>query len=349
MPCEPSGACTLKELDADLKSSAAGCSQADVERILDIMGDVLDIFAVHGGAWALACLKEPGFEALAAFARDPDRLVWGGWAVLTLASMAADGPVRGAGYLPPDSLTLRADRLRATHPALREYARQCLREIAISLTEEHAAQLVGQAMSASTLADRSVGREIMRAFASRWFTIGESELSEYTQMIEGSGRSEPHYHKWFELHPQMLDPLALRVASMPKLRGVKEPDFVVQRFDDTYVVVELKRPDTPVLTQRNLLSSQVSHAIQQAQEYVRCLGMWPELLQEFPGIDRADRLVVAGLHEHFTPEQRAAVRSAELGSISLRLVGFDWLAQRARRVAANVLYSPPVSLRPQPA
>jgi hypothetical protein len=56
----------------------------------------------------------------------------------------------------------------------------------------------------------------------------------------------------------------------------------------------------------------------------------------FPNFEDPDCLVVTGLERALDDRQKAALRDANRHRHRLRTVGFDWLADRARTVAANI-------------
>ena len=56
----------------------------------------------------------------------------------------------------------------------------------------------------------------------------------------------------------------------------------------------------------------------------------------FPGFSDPDCLVVVGLESNLAAEQKEVLASLNGARHRVKVVGFDWLLQRAERVAKNV-------------
>ena len=116
-----------------------------------------------------------------------------------------------------------------------------------------------------------VARELFQALASRWLAVSQPVLSSYGKLLAGSPDDESAFQSFFERHPQLLDPLVAEVWSQPDLHGAKEPDFIIRRNDDTYVVVEIETPAKLLITEAGKLSAEATHAVTQALDYAEFL------------------------------------------------------------------------------
>lgn len=308
---------------------------------------IRETFNIFGGSWAVACEGEKGLETLAKLAQNEEPVVWGAEALRVLATIASVGTPPHPGSDCPAHVWGLASRTIAENAELQRSAKDHLRELAVRMPEERLLELMACGLRPLVKSPPSTEREIMQVLSGRWFAIGESIVREYEAMVSDETNGEEEYHQWFEEHPQMLDPLAIEVASKPSLRGVKEPDFVIRRFDDTYIVVELKKPSTRVLNRDKSLSAPITKAIQQSQTYAMRLARWGEAEKAFPRIDHVDRLIIAGKQEELDEDARKVVRETEENNLRLRLVGFDWVATRARAMCRNLSATPAVSKRTQ--
>ncbi len=61
--------------------------------------------------------------------------------------------------------------------------------------------------------------------------------------------------------------MAIKVWSQPDFHGAFEPDFVIQRVDGSYLIVEIETPCKTLVTNGNQLSAQVTAAEKQATDY----------------------------------------------------------------------------------
>jgi hypothetical protein len=85
------------------------------------------------------------------------------------------------------------------------------------------------------------------------------------------------------------------------------------------------------------LTADVTHAEQQATDYRSYLNQhFVDARLHFPNFNEPECLVIAGVERSLDAKQRAVLMNANRHRHGLRIVGFDWLADRARAVAANI-------------
>nr|WP_249794049.1 Shedu anti-phage system protein SduA domain-containing protein [Bradyrhizobium sp. BRP56] len=156
-------------------------------------------------------------------------------------------------------------------------------------------------------------------------------------MLTARANDEPAFQEFFCTYPQLLDPLAVQVWSQPDFHGAAEPDFVIRRADDSYLVVEIECPGKMLLTKGGQFSHETVHAEKQTLDYESFLSeRVVEARMHFPNYRRADCLAVIGLETALTTEQRQNLDRANGRRQNLRVVGFDWLLDRARTMISNI-------------
>lgn len=157
----------------------------------------------------------------------------------------------------------------------------------------------------------------------------EAAIGDLTTLIEFSDVSEDDFQKWFERHSVVFQVLGYR-RSIPHpefpLPGSSTliPDFIAQRPDGLWEIVELKRPDTAVLKnplRRTGFYSDMTGYVSQCLEYSeRCsdsqvaqsllktyeisVNAWPESTLIAGRSDGLDRLKVHGVLKRCTPKIR---------------------------------------------
>ena len=179
-------------------------------------------------------------------------------------------------------------------------------------------------------------RELFVALSSRWLTISQPLLLEYERLIQDYPSDEPKFQEFFTNHPQLLDPMAVEIWPHPNLRGAKIPDFVVRLFDNSYLIVEIETPSKLLVTQKNFIAATATQAISQAADYRRFINGMSDATMRFPGLDEIRCLVVVGLERGLSEVQRQTLITENSQRHSLRIVGFDWLADRAKSVQQNL-------------
>lgn len=225
-------------------------------------------------------------------------------------------------------------------PLLREAARSRLREYVLNIEdEEDAIGAVGsQLLSASLIPTIGPARELISALAIRHLAISRPVLKQYEELLARAKDDERALQAFFERHPQLLDPMAAAVWAKPNLAGAREPDFLIRRSDDTYLIVEIETPGKLLVTKENQLSAFATHAVAQISDYREFLLQRPQTISaHLPRFSDPEGLVVIGLEGRLSTLESAALDRDNRSRTRLRIVGFDWIARRAEAVARNVI------------
>lgn len=221
--------------------------------------------------------------------------------------------------------------------SIRTDARHALNDLILSLPTDDLLVPVSQSFMHLGLLSPDIAKELVVALGAKWLRFGPPALAEYRQLIAEKPNDEPSFQSFFCRFPQLLDPMAVQVWSQPDFHGALEPDFIVRRADDTYLVVEIECPNKLLMTKGGQLSGEATHAEKQAVDYESFLSeRVSEARLHFPNYSRADCLAVVGLQSGLTPEQRANLERANSRRQNVRIVGFDWLLERAKTVVSNV-------------
>lgn len=259
-------------------------------------------------------------------------------AALTLFSITAlDGTIS-----PPPSMTMvptsiqMAANAKVDSRILRSGASHALRTLILSLPTDDLMIPLSQSVM-HLMARQDVVETLVAALGVKWLRFGPPALDQYRRLICESPDDEPAFQAFFCRYPQLLDPMAVKVWSQPDFHGALEPDFVVRRADDSYLVVEIECPGKLLMTKGAQLSGEATHAEKQAVEYESFLS---ERVQEarthFPKYRRADCLVIIGTEAGLNPAQSEALERANQRRQNVRITGFDWLEARAQRLIENV-------------
>lgn len=131
--------------------------------------------------------------------------------------------------------------------------------------------------------------------------------------------------------------MATDIWPQPNLHGAREPDFVIRRSDNSYLVIEIETPAKQIVTQENQLAAPATHAVAQVTEYRRFIERLPNVQTHFPDLNDLSCLVVIGLEGALNGDQKQALQNDNQQRHALRVVGFDWLAERARAIQENVI------------
>ena len=260
---------------------------------------------------------------------------------LCLANLAAVA----AGSLPFMSFTTDEPLIRGVSLAVaqqenRDMARAELRDYVLGIADESdAISAVGTQLSRTGWGEAAgVAAELFGALAARNLVVSPGTLRAYENLMQSAPDNEPAFHDFFERHPQLLEPTVADVWSKPNLSGARQPDFVIRRMDDSYLIIEIESPGKPLMTNANQLSALATQAIAQATGYRAFLiERYPLARDHFPRFTDPDCLVVIGSEATLTAEQRNALQLDNRSRANLRVVGFDWIASRAHTIFRNVV------------
>ncbi|MFM9850224.1 MAG: Shedu anti-phage system protein SduA domain-containing protein [Hyphomicrobiaceae bacterium] len=289
-------------------------------------------------ASSLLVWGEAGVRALGEGARRSDSFTTYWLCSMLLASVAA-GRRLPSFFAPRDAkLKSTIEDSLASQPNLPEHCRAQLVSLVLSIdAEDDVAHYIGTAISNFGMSDALAAREVFAALSARWLAVSTPVLQRYEAMIRNTPDSEPKFQEFLTQHPQLLDPMVVTVWPQPNLFGAKFPDFVLRRIDDSYLIIEIETPAKRLITKDGNISSLAVHAERQVTDYQSYLGQRPiEVRASFPNFQEADCLVVCGLENKLSPKQKNALRDVNRTRHRVRLVGFDWLAERARSIAQNV-------------
>ncbi len=208
--------------------------------------------------------------------------------------------------------------------------------------DDDAASVVGFKLFTSQWFGGGLASVLFQAMSSRWLALSDPVLDQFTSLIEDRPNHEPAFQEFLERHPQLLDPMAVEVWARPSIHGAREPDFLLRRSDDSFLVVEIECPGKLLMTSANQLSAEATHAIGQANGYREFLSeRLPTIRGYISGFRAPDCMVVIGLERGLSDDQRRSLATDNDSRSHLRIVGFDWLIERARTVNSNVVEKPP--------
>lgn len=289
-------------------------------------------------AGVLLIWREAGVQALAdatASRLDKWNLRLG---IPLLARVAAGAVSEVCSSVRHDGLARLVNEL-TTAPGMAQACRRHLIQLVLSFeSDDEVAERIGGGFSFLLPSEVPATKELFAALSARWLAVSTPVLARYTTLVADRPNDEPAFQRFLGDHPQLLDPMAAQVWPQPDLFGSRFPDFVVRRTDGSYLVVEIECPGKLLVAGNGRLSADAAHAEQQALDYRSYLMEHvADARLHFPDFDDPDCLVVIGLEGVLEPRRKRALRDANRARHRLRIVGFDWLADRARAVSANIV------------
>ena len=217
-------------------------------------------------------------------------------------------------------------------------AEERLNRFILSLSDDDLFISLGTSFVTMLIDDSAALNKLLSAASLRSLAVGPPIINEYESLIKLHPHEESMFHTFFERNPLFLDPLAFRVWSKPDLHGKREPDFVIQRVDNSYLVVEIETPDKQLVTREGQIHSETTQAVAQAMDYRSfLLERFPQARATFPEFSAPYALVVIGLEYKLSEQQRAALRRENEHRSHLRISGFDALGRKASAITSNIV------------
>lgn len=308
----------------------------------DMYGGIrLNLLLKAPAAYCLLAWREEGFKALVETALEENTSKNFSRALQLLASLTTGSP-------PPQiiSFTKEPALIQAVEDAVGNWAdlatsaQQRLNELVMNISDDNDAALFsGISLMQLSMIEPSAVKHLTLALSLRWISVGPAILEAYEQLLFEQASNEPAFQVFFERNPLFLDPMAFEIWTQPDFHGKKEPDFVIQRSDNSYVVVEIEIPSKPLMTKGNQLSADATHAITQVLEYRSfLLERFSDASMTFPNFSVPTGLVVIGMDQSLNSEQLSALRRENEIRHSITIVGFDTLAAKAKAISQNMMY-----------
>jgi hypothetical protein len=220
-----------------------------------------------------------------------------------------------------------------------EKAGELLREYVLSFEDEgDLVAAIGLQIQKTSFSNPSLIEPLFHAMAGRWSAVSGPVLQEFGELLRDHAENESRFQEFFERNPLMIDPMALDVYPRPDIHGFREPDFLVRRTDNSFLVVEIETPAKSLMTKSNKLSAQATHAVAQVMDYEEFLtDRISSIRQHISAFRRPECLVVVGLESSLSAAQARSLRVDNESRNRVRVVGFDWLERRARSVRDNFI------------
>lgn len=187
--------------------------------------------------------------------------------------------------------------------------------------------------------NEDASEHVFAALIARWFNFSTTGLQAFSELINASGKPEIDFQNFLVSNPYILEPFHAQIWSKPKFGEDLIPDFLIRSMDNSYTVVEIEQADFPIMTKAGELSAKTTHAKRQAMDF-RDWAINNNLYasKKYPGIYRPYCLVVIGKESELNEMQAQRLKQENESTQGiLRIVGFDWLLNRAKSTLDNMV------------
>lgn len=176
----------------------------------------------------------------------------------------------------------------------------------------------------------------MRVTADASISVTATLLGRFADLIEAE-RPEADYQSFLQQYPVLLDPLAADVLPTAALGLEYRTDFVLRRHDGRYVVVEIEKPQDPLLTGRYDIAAPFTHALGQVLDFQHWIADNAAYAQKsFQDITTPSGLVVMGRRDRLDTRARAKLNAWQTNSRHVELATYDDLLRRGEALLQSL-------------
>lgn len=173
-------------------------------------------------------------------------------------------------------------------------------------------------------------RELLLALTESTIRLTPSLIEEFEALIEAEHREEV-YQAFLSDNPVFLDPLAAEVIPKQRLGLEHITDYAVRRHDGRWLLVEIEKPQAPIVTGQNDFTSHFTHGFGQVVDFQRWIEANAAYAQSLmPRIASPRGLLVIGRRSELDDEGLAKLRRFNANSSTIDVTTFDDLATNAR-------------------
>lgn len=225
-----------------------------------------------------------------------------------------------------------------TTDELIETAKKILIEV-IQVVEKERAFPMGIINNIGFGVNEAAQEHVFAALMARWFNFSPVGLDNYQKILASETTTETEVHNFLKAAPYILEPFHAQIWSKPRFGEKLVPDFLIRSMDDNYTIVEIEQPSFSILTKSGELSAKTTHAKRQALDFRDwVVNNRLYAAQTYKNIYRPFCLVVIGVESQLDEMQIQRLRQENESTQGLlKIVGFDWLYQRARSTIDNIV------------
>lgn len=185
--------------------------------------------------------------------------------------------------------------------------------------------------------EHQIVESIYDAFTAGSIRISKRLIHQFESLIQQE-RPEEEYQQFLQAHPVFLDPLAATVIAKQRLGVEFVTDFVLNRHDGKYILVEIEKPHDTIFTQQDDFSAKFTHAFGQVLDFQQWIDTHGEYARSLlPGISSPRGLLVMGLRSKLTQRHIEKLHRFSLNAAMVNVLTFDDLVENSRNLYRSIV------------
>ncbi len=175
--------------------------------------------------------------------------------------------------------------------------------------------------------------------------LNSSLIRKFELLLDTTPENEEELQRFLTEHPILLDPLVGTLHTKQALGSDFITDYVIQRINDQYILVEIEDSKDELFTQSGNFSSALTTALAQVRDFQAWISDNLSYAQKkLPRIKHPEGLVVIGRSVNLSELERKQLAEENFGRRGhVRIVTYDDLLFTAKTIHRNLIERPMVS------
>lgn len=180
---------------------------------------------------------------------------------------------------------------------------------------------------------------VIKSFRDSSIRINRKVITDFQNLLLDTDYKEEVFQVYLKNHPALIDPLAKEVIPKQRLGSDYITDYVIKKFNDEYLLVEIEKPTTPIFNKSNDFTSQFTHALGQIldfQEWVESNIAYAQTLM--PNIKSPQGLLIVGLSSSLSLIQQNKLKRFNTNNQGrMKVMTFDEIIENSKRLYSNMI------------
>lgn len=168
----------------------------------------------------------------------------------------------------------------------------------------------------------------------------ERVSTQYEELLGKKGISEEDLQRFFDKRKNwlLLDVTAKNVTPKARLGAEFVVDFIVERPDFQYTLVEIEKPDVKLYTKDGDPTKELKHATRQMEDYQRWINEHPSYIcEKLPNMYSPYGLVIIGMSSQLTRNEKKRLEQSNVTTRGkYEIMTFDGLLAKAKSLLKNL-------------
>jgi hypothetical protein len=165
----------------------------------------------------------------------------------------------------------------------------------------------------------------------------ESAIADFDTLIKSDPKEED-VQQYLTENPSLLSQSAVSIRPKVELGSEYITDFVIERVEQEYVLVEIERPSNMLFTRQGDPRSRLTHAQRQVEDWLDWVSDNKGYARRhiLPDINEPEGMIIIGLRSRLDKQGKKALTRKNRELTRIRILTFDDLISEAKNFLSNL-------------